>query len=143
MQAESCFLCRKHNGDEASPPGGYIYEDDSWMVCHAPADKGPLGTLFIESRRHVLDFAEFDPAETASFGVIARRVYAALRHLTGAERIYQVSMMEGIAHFHSWIVPRQKETAERGVAFLAKNLSCTDAEAAELAVRLRELAREW
>lgn len=42
-----CFLCQKHAGEIASPPGGYIYDDLHWMVCHAPVDKGPLGTLFI------------------------------------------------------------------------------------------------
>ena len=49
---EDCFLCRKHNGGEAAPPGGYIYEDEHWRICHAPPKLGPLGTLFIESKRH-------------------------------------------------------------------------------------------
>ncbi len=47
---EICFICRKHKGQEATPPGGYIYEDEHWMVCHAPGKLGPLGTLFIESK---------------------------------------------------------------------------------------------
>ena len=32
---DPCFICRKHNGQEATPPGGYIYEYEHWMVCHA------------------------------------------------------------------------------------------------------------
>ena len=55
---DTCFLCRKHIGQEVAPPGGYIYEDEHWMVCHAQPHMGPLGTLFIESRRHFLDYAE-------------------------------------------------------------------------------------
>jgi hypothetical protein len=47
-----CFICDKHEGKEATPPGGYIYEDAYRMVCHAPGKLGPLGTLFIESKRH-------------------------------------------------------------------------------------------
>ncbi len=43
-----CFLCQKHEGQVAPPPGGYIYEGEHWLICHAPADRGPLGTLFIE-----------------------------------------------------------------------------------------------
>lgn len=143
MDVESCFLCRKHNGQEAAPPGGYIYQDDRWMVCHAPASKGPLGTLFIESKRHVLDFAEFDDAEVISFGALAKKIYAALRPLAGAERIYQVSMMEGVPHFHAWILPRAKSIVERGIAFLAKDLVCTEEEAAKLAAELREVSKQW
>lgn len=143
MEVENCFLCRKHRGQEAAPPGGYIYQNDHWMVCHAPSGKGPLGTLFVESKRHVLDFAEFDDAEASSFGVLVRRIYTALRGAVGAERIYQISMMEGMPHFHAWIVPRTKDIPERGIAFLAKDLACTEKEAAELAARLHEATRQW
>ena len=137
MTNDDCLLCRKHRGQAAVPPGGYIIEDVHWMVCHAPPDRGPLGTLFIESRRHVLDFADLDPAEAASFGPLAQRLYSALRPLVGAQRIYQVSMMEGIAHFHVWLVPRTPEILERGVAFLARDLSCTEQAASKLAAALR------
>lgn len=143
MEAESCFLCRKHNEEETAPPGGYIYQDDHWLVCHAPAGKGPLGTLFIESRRHVMDFSEFNDAEAASFGPLVRKIYSALRPLVRAERIYQVSMMEGVPHFHAWIVPRTGDIPQRGVAFLARDLKCTEEEAAKLAAELREAAQQW
>src|SRR5512143_619539 len=140
MDPESCFLCRKHSGLEEPPPGGYIYRDDRWMICHAPVDKGPLGTLFIESARHVLDFGDFNEAEATAYGVLTGKVYNALRRFLGVERIYQVSMMEGIPHFHAWIVPRMKEIPERGVVFLARDLACTTEEAAELAHKLWEEA---
>lgn len=143
MDPESCFLCRKHMALEDAPPGGYIYQGEYWLVCHAPVNKGPLGTLFIECQRHVLDFAELDDAEASSFGAVVRNVYAALRPLVGAERIYQVSMMEGLPHFHAWIIPRTKDQSERGVAFLAKDLSCTAEDAAGLALKLREIAQRW
>lgn len=143
MEVESCFLCRKHKGQEATPPGGYIYQDRHWMVCHAPANKGPLGALFIESRRHVLDFAEFDDEEVASFGALARKVYAGLRSVASAERIYQISMMEGVAHFHAWIIPRAKDFPERGIAFLARDLTCSDEDAARLAMELRQQSKQW
>ena len=65
---DNCFICRKHRRQEATPPGGTIYEDQYWMVCHAPGKLGPLGTLFIESRRHFLDYSEMTPEESASLG---------------------------------------------------------------------------
>jgi diadenosine tetraphosphate (Ap4A) HIT family hydrolase len=136
MQSNDCFLCRKHLGQENPPPGGYIYEDASWMVCHAPVDKGPLGTLFIESRRHVLDFEAFNEEECRSFGALTRRIYSVLRPMLGAHRIYQISMMEGIPHFHAWLVPRTPDIAEIGITFLAKDLTCTESAARDLAVAL-------
>jgi len=135
---ETCFICRKHNGQEAAPPGGYIYEDEYWMVCHAPGKLGPLGTLFIESKRHFLDFAEFNDEEQASYGTLAKRISAALKELTNAERIYHVSMVEGVPHFHIWLIPRTKDISEHGVAFLARDDSCNEADAMALANRLRE-----
>lgn len=137
----TCFVCRKHNGLEPAPPGGYIYEDERWMVCHAPGKLGPLGTLFIESRRHFLHYGEMTDEETASLGGVLKKTYAALRLRTGAERIYQLSTMEGVPHFHCWIVPRSKDIPERGLKFLARDDSCDDAGAASLAERVREAMR--
>lgn len=76
---DTCFLCRKHQGKEAAPPGGYIYEDEQWMICHAQTHMGPLGTLFIESKRHFLDYAKMTDEESASLGQVIRKIYAALK----------------------------------------------------------------
>lgn len=135
---ENCFLCRKHIGQEAAPPGGYIYEDDHWMVCHVPVELGPLGTLFIESKRHFLDYAEMTDEESASLGNVMRKIYSALRMHTDAERIYQVTLLEAVPHFHSWLVPRRKDNAERGMKFLARDDSCSEEGAIELANKLHD-----
>ena len=134
---ETCFICRKHNGQEDAPPGGYIYEDAYWMVCHAPGKLGPLGTLFIESKRHFLDYSEMTPEESATLGEVLKKLYTALKIHTDAERLYQLSTMEGQPHFHSWFVPRRKEEVERGLKFLAKDDSCSDEDASALAEKLR------
>ncbi len=138
---ETCFICRKHKGQEAAPPGGYVYEDEHWMVCHAPGKLGPLGTLFIESRRHVLDYAEMTDEESTSLGIVMRKIYQALKLHSGAERVYQVTLMEGVPHFHSWLVPHRKDDSEKGMKFLAGDDSCRDEEAATLANQLREAMR--
>jgi diadenosine tetraphosphate (Ap4A) HIT family hydrolase len=136
-----CFLCRKHQGEEAAPPGGYIYEDEHWMVCHAPGKLGPLGTLFIESKRHFLDYAEMTGEESASLGSVMKKIYRALKLHTEAERVYQVTLMDGVPHFHSWLVPRRKGDSERGMKFLARDDSCGEDEASALAETLRETMR--
>jgi len=138
---DTCFICRKHQGLEAAPPGGYIYEDEHWMICHAPGKLGPLGTLFIESKRHFLDYAEMTDDESASLGSVMRKIYHSLRMNMEVERIYQLSTMEGQPHFHCWIVPRGKDVSERGLKFLARDDSCSDDDAAALADKLREAMR--
>ena len=135
---ETCFICRKHNGQETAPPGGYIYKDEHWMVCHAPGKLGPLGTLFIESRRHFLDYSEMTAEETASLGDVMKRIYSALKLHTNAERIYQVTLMEGVPHFHSWLVPHRKEDEEKGMKFLTRDDSCSEEDAIALANKLHE-----
>jgi diadenosine tetraphosphate (Ap4A) HIT family hydrolase len=137
-----CFLCRKHQGQEAAPPGGYIYEDEHWMVCHAPGKLGPLGTLFLESKRHFLDHAEMTAEESASLGKVMRKIYRALKLHTEAERVYQVTLIDGVPHFHSWLVPRRREDTERGMKFLARDDSCSEDEASALAGKLRTTLRE-
>lgn len=134
-----CFLCRKHAGLEVQPPGGYIYTDDEWLVCHAPGIQGPVGTLFIESRRHYLDFCEMTSSEAHSYGALMQKIYPLLKELTGAERVYSVVMLEGVPHFHTWLVPRRVEDKERGMAFLSKDLRCLEEEAAVFASKLRAL----
>ncbi len=108
------------------------------MVCHASGKLGPLGTLFIESKRHFLDYAEMTEEESASLGRVLKKVFSALRQNMDVERIYQLTTMEGQPHFHSWLVPRGKDVAERGLKFLARDDSCSDEEAALLADKLRK-----
>ena len=138
---ETCFLCRKHSGGEAAPPGGYLYEDEHWMVCHAPGKLGPLGTLFIESKRHFLDYAEMTDEESTSLGNVMRKIYSALKLHTQAERIYQVTLIEGVPHFHSWLVPHRKDDPEKGMKFLARDDSCNEEEAGTFADKLRAAMR--
>ena len=135
---ETCFICRKHKGQEASPPGGYIYEDEHWMICHAPAKLGPLGTLFIESRRHFLDYAEMTDEESASLGTVMRVIYDKLKSFTDAERIYQVTLIDGVPHFHSWLVPHRMADIDKGIKFLTRDDSCSEEDAIALAHKLRE-----
>jgi diadenosine tetraphosphate (Ap4A) HIT family hydrolase len=132
-----CFICKKHANEVAPPPGGYIYEDACWKICHAPVDKGLLGTLLIESRRHFLDYGDMNPNEAAAFGPLLVKVYAALKLRTGAERIYLITLIEGTSHFHAWLVPRAKGIAERGIALLQKETTCREEEARSLAAALR------
>jgi diadenosine tetraphosphate (Ap4A) HIT family hydrolase len=135
---DNCFLCRKHNAGETAPPGGYIYADEHWMVCHAPGKLGSLGTLFLESKRHFLDYSEMMDEESASLGHVMKKIYYALKLQTGAERIYQVTLIDRVPHFHSWLVPHRKDDPEKGMKFLARDDTCSEEDAIVLANKLRE-----
>jgi len=136
---ETCLICDKHAGIAHHPPGGYISMGEHFALCHAPVNTGPLGTLFIESRRHFIDYASMNPAELAAYGPLLQRVYRALRALTEAERIYQVAMIDGVPHFHCWLVPRRKTDTIKGIKFLGMDHKCKKEDAEGIAEQLREM----
>lgn len=138
----ACFICRKHAGLEAQPPGGYLWAREGWCVCHAPAALGPAGTLLIELERHTLDYATLTDVESVAYGPLLRRAYAALRAVTGAERIYTLVTLEGEAHLHIWLVPRAAATPTRDLAYLASAAPCAEEDAQAMAARLREALEE-
>ena len=132
-----CLICQKHDGILAPPPGGYIYEDPHWRVCHASTTQGSLGTLVIESKRHFLDYEAMTPDEAAAYGALLPRLYVVLKPLTGAERIYHLVLLEGLSHFHAWLVPRPFNSPENGLAFLNMDRSCDEYQAQRMAADLR------
>ena len=134
---DSCFICQKHAGLTTQPPGGYLYEEANWRICHAPAQIAKAGTVFVESKRHFLDFAEMREPEAESYGLLMQKAYRVLKQATGAERIYTVIMLEGVAHFHAWLVPRLAGDEQRGMNLLAENHLCEEQEAVKMAERLR------
>jgi len=55
----------------------------------------------------------------------------------GAERVYLLSTMGGVAHFHAWLVPWWADSALRGPKYLAADQSCSVAEAIDASQRIR------
>jgi diadenosine tetraphosphate (Ap4A) HIT family hydrolase len=95
------------------------------------------GQVFVEARGHWLDLAAMPPEEATTYGLLLHQLSAAIKRATGAERVYVLTMIEDIPHFHVWLIPRQPEVAARGVAFLAEEHSCTEDEAVAAAEALR------
>jgi len=136
-QQENCLICSKHAGVSHLPPGGMIYEGRHFSVCHAPPEIASLGTLFIEANRHIIDYAEMTADELAAFGVLIGIVYRELKAAAGAERVYQVTMVDGVPHFHTWLVSRRPED-EKGMKFLNQDFHCDPADAKLLTAKLRQ-----
>jgi diadenosine tetraphosphate (Ap4A) HIT family hydrolase len=137
MSTADCFICRKHRGEVAPSPGGYLWEDETWLVCHAPAEIAGAGTLILESRQHFLDLEDMPADDRVSFGPVLGRLYPAIRRGTGAERVYLLSTMGGVAHFHAWLVPWWADSALRGPEYLAAERSCSVAEAIAASQRIQ------
>ena len=140
MRNESlCFICRKHAGQLALPPGGSIYEDEDWIVCHAPVAEADAGTLLIEPKRHFCNFAGMNAAEAESYGPLLRNVCAALQQVTGSEQIYAFVLPEGVPHLHTRLVPDCVfQTSERVLDYLARPHACSRGKALAIVRRLRK-----
>jgi diadenosine tetraphosphate (Ap4A) HIT family hydrolase len=135
-----CAICarlrdgRQHEGSV----GGYLYEDEHWYAYHAPVQSATLGQLFLISKRHFLDFAEMTPSEAASYGLVLPTLYAALKQVVQAERVYAYVGLDGVPHFHVWLIPRVADAAERGWAFITGERSCAEADALAVVAQLRD-----
>jgi diadenosine tetraphosphate (Ap4A) HIT family hydrolase len=135
-----CNICRKQDGLKTGSglldvprPGGYIVEAEHFLAEHAPLQESSAGTVIVEARRHLLDFGDMAPTESAELGSTLHRLIPAIKVATGVERVYYLAVMENAPHFHLWLVPRKGEGDLRGVAYLAQRppLTCSfsDAEA--------------
>ena len=118
--AAACGVCKLGAG-ETPVPGGVVYEDDLWLIRHAPPPYGVPGWMTLQSQRHTPGIAHFDDAEAARFGPALRHFERVLEQVTGALRIYTVSMNESFPHFHAHLVPRYAEMPKdaRGYAVYA------------------------
>lgn len=135
----TCWFCDDVRTDP--PPGGFLVDDGTWRAGHAPASFATVGTVVLESRRHVLDQAGFDDTEAGSYVDVLGRLVAAVRRTTGCDRVYQWATMDAFPHFHVWLVPWSRTDDLRGPRFLADRLVhgavCTSAEADAMAASLR------
>jgi diadenosine tetraphosphate (Ap4A) HIT family hydrolase len=93
-----CNLCRKQDGLktgsellDAPIPGGYIVEGENFLAEHAPLQSSRAGTVIVVARRHLLDFGEMTPTESAELGSVLHRLVPAVKAATGVERVYYLA----------------------------------------------------
>ena len=142
-----CNICRKQDGLKTGSelldvpiPGGYVVEDEHFLVEHAPLQESSAGTLIVEARRHLLDFGEMTPAESAELGSILHRLIPAIKAATDVQRVYYLAVMERAPHFHLWLVPKKNEGELRGAAYLAQQppLTASYSAAEAMSRKIRE-----
>jgi diadenosine tetraphosphate (Ap4A) HIT family hydrolase len=141
-----CHICRKQDGLktgsellDAPIPGGYVVEGEHFLVEHAPLQDSSAGTVIVEARRHLLDFGEMTPTESAELGAILHRLVPAIKAATGVQRVYFLAVMEHSPHFHLWLVPKKDEGELRGVEYLAQQppLTASYSAAEEMSRKIR------
>ena len=122
-----CNICRKQDGLktgsellDSGRPGGYIVEGEHFLAEHAPLQESSAGTVIVEARRHLLDFGEMTPTESAELGSVLHRLVPAIKAATGVQRVYFLAVMERAPHFHLWLVPKKNEGELRGLDYLAQ-----------------------
>jgi diadenosine tetraphosphate (Ap4A) HIT family hydrolase len=142
-----CRICQKQDGLKTGSalldvprPGGYIVEREHFVAEHAPLQESSAGTVILEARRHLLDFAEMTPAELAEIGSILNKLVPAIKAATGVQRVYYLAVMEHSPHFHLWLVPKKNEGELMGAAYLAQQppLSTSFSEAEAMSDKIRE-----
>ena len=135
-----CHICLKQDGLktgsallDAASAGGYIVEEQHFLAEHAPLRSSSPGTVIVEARRHLLDFGDMTPEESAELGSILHRLVPAIKAATGVQRVYYLALMERAPHFHLWLVPKLDDGDLVGAAYLAQQPPLTssveDAEA--------------
>jgi len=142
-----CNICRHQDGlktgsgrlDAPPLPGGYIVEGEHFLAEHAPLMASSAGTVIVEARRHLLDFGEMTPTESAELGSVLHRLVPAIKAATDVVRVYYLAVMEHSPHFHLWLVPKKNEGELRGVDYLAQQppLTASRSEAEAMSQKIR------
>jgi diadenosine tetraphosphate (Ap4A) HIT family hydrolase len=108
-----CLICEKHKQIELP-----IYEDQDWMVTHGPLGSQILGYLYIEPKRHVEDWSDFNDEELAKVGPLIKMLEQAVKKELNIDRVYVVTISEAVRHLHFHIIPRLEGSNVRGLALI-------------------------
>jgi len=102
-----CMFCeRLRNPSELADC--LVYEDELFHVSHQLNEEGQtyLGSVIIQSRRHVHDLAELTEKEASWLGSLITRSSRALKNCTGAGWTYAESFLERYQHVHVIVTAR-------------------------------------
>ena len=86
-----------------------VYEDESFVVVHQlDGDERTtyLGTLLLQTKRHVRTVGDLTDAEARTLGHLLSRISRALIRTTGAEWTHTFSFTEAYRHIHFIVAAR-------------------------------------
>lgn len=104
-----CPICQKHRGD--GPLVGPVIHSDTLIEVTHRAD-GPLGYVFIETKRHVASLSQLTEDEAGVIGQARTRLARGLRTELGVEHVHALVAGLGISHFHEHLFARHVGTPQ-------------------------------
>ena len=106
----NCLGCEIAN-KKITPPGGIIYENDSFVLAGDP--EVPLsGFLIVNSKKHIKSLTEMTQKERYLFIDLTNKAINVLKELGLAKEVTLVQE-ERSSHFHLWIFPQQDWMLEK------------------------------
>ena len=106
-----CLVCAKHRG-ETPLAGGIIFENEWISISHAQMfgeEKDHyLGHLFVETKRHVGEFADLTDEEAQQIGLWVKRLSQALLGTLDMEHVYSFLIVDGVPHVHMHVIGRYR-----------------------------------
>ena len=102
-----CPICQKHRGH--GPLTGPVIHSDTLIEITHRAD-GPLGYVFIETKRHVASLGHLTEEEARVIGQARSRLARGLRTELGVEHVHAFVAGLGIPHFHEHLFARHLGT---------------------------------
>lgn len=88
------------------PPGGIIYEDDSFILATDP-DIPLEGFLVITAKKHIKSITELTDKQQNDLMSIVKKTIKILKKLNIAQEV-TLLQEERSSHFHLWIFPNQE-----------------------------------
>jgi hypothetical protein len=126
--------------ENGGPPNGWLYLDDLWGAW---GNEVP-GQVLVSTRRHVSDGPMgLSHEEAISLGPLLVRLSRALETVTGAERVYVLSLVDRLRHWHYSLTAREGSVPieDRGLAYLGSRQVAARTDPAAAKVLLERVRR--
>jgi len=97
-----CPVCRSIVDGFSAP----IIGAKHWLLRPHPAPSPIAGWSILDLRRHAEGWDALEAPEAAELGPVVRAASAAIRSITGCDRVYLLGFAEAVRHVHLHLVPR-------------------------------------
>ncbi|MED1604889.1 HIT family protein [Cytobacillus kochii] len=116
-----CNICEKHRNNEH-----ILYEDNHWIVSMGPYESQVQGYIYLEPKRHIENWTEFNEDELLEMGKLIKKVESTIKRILDIDRLYVVTISEAVRHIHLHLIPREVGGEVRGLDLIkqATQASC-------------------
>lgn len=116
----NCAICHKHQHTNKEE---LLVFDGNWVLSHGQLQSDLLGYFYLEPRRHVEHWSEFNTDELVQMGPLIKQVESALSKEIDVQRLYTVIISEAVRHIHIHLIPRTADTETKGISLIQQATS--------------------